>query len=384
MSISYSGLTNYGKVGTPSVDSWGTNMNIIKDPPRSIHTRRKDRVGSTTLINQQIDEGNDRQWEAINVYARGVNPFVSVEYSNNGSNIGRGNNNNIVTGGPVQAKLPNRIMKDGAFRPPTLLPQDLLPLSRMRRPNTAINPRVSDVNYNLKPYTSEHKVNGREIKKNTIKTNIRPSKTYRLERPLENVSETKGTIREFIPRAVVQSKIQGGDITNTVVMNYDNATRDETLKGSYNSKISKEKHIQNSELNTTKYVQDINTHSVNTKKSSNNSRTTNIDEVADLGSTQGATKHKYNTSATTNISDKTKHVTKIHDNDIKLERNTPVYSMNSNTKGRGTGDLGSTNTDYHRLKGLNLGGMEGKATMPIKVHENYSPQLTRQLKTRYR
>ena len=166
-------------------------------------------------------------------------------------------------------------------------------------------------------------------------------------------------------------------------MNYDNATRDETLKGSYNSKISKEKHLQNSELNTKKYVQDINSHSVTTKKSSNNSRSTNIDEIADLGSTQGATKNKYNTSTTTNISDPTKHVTKIHDNDIRLERNTPMYSVISNVKTRGTGDLGSTNTKYLRTNGLKLGGMDGKATMPVMVLQSYIPKLKTQLKTRH-
>ena len=30
MSISYSGLTNYGKVTLPSAESWGTNMNILR------------------------------------------------------------------------------------------------------------------------------------------------------------------------------------------------------------------------------------------------------------------------------------------------------------------------------------------------------------------
>ena len=39
MSISYSGITSHGKVHLPSVESWGQSMNIMKDPPRSIHTR---------------------------------------------------------------------------------------------------------------------------------------------------------------------------------------------------------------------------------------------------------------------------------------------------------------------------------------------------------
>ena len=33
MSLSYSGLVNHGKLTLPSVDTWGTNMNILRDPP---------------------------------------------------------------------------------------------------------------------------------------------------------------------------------------------------------------------------------------------------------------------------------------------------------------------------------------------------------------
>ena len=40
--LSYSGIINYGKATLPSVDSWGTNMNILKDPPKSITTRKID------------------------------------------------------------------------------------------------------------------------------------------------------------------------------------------------------------------------------------------------------------------------------------------------------------------------------------------------------
>ena len=60
MSISYSGLSNYGKATLPSVDTWGTNMNILKDPPKSIQTRRIDRVGQTSDITSMIDDSENR------------------------------------------------------------------------------------------------------------------------------------------------------------------------------------------------------------------------------------------------------------------------------------------------------------------------------------
>ena len=126
MELSYSGLTNYGRVTLPSVESWGTNMNILRDPPKSVMTRRIDKVGETSSITQMIDDSGNRACEAIQVYARGVNPCVSVSYNNYGNNGGGGQSgsltglSNPIAGTGRQAKLPYTIMKDGAFRPPVL------------------------------------------------------------------------------------------------------------------------------------------------------------------------------------------------------------------------------------------------------------------------
>ena len=45
MSFSYSGLSNYGKATLPSVEGGFGSMNVLRDPPKSISTRRKIRVG---------------------------------------------------------------------------------------------------------------------------------------------------------------------------------------------------------------------------------------------------------------------------------------------------------------------------------------------------
>ena len=50
MTFQASALTTYAKCTLPSVEGWGTNMNIVRDPPKSIHTRRKDKVGDTSEI----------------------------------------------------------------------------------------------------------------------------------------------------------------------------------------------------------------------------------------------------------------------------------------------------------------------------------------------
>lgn len=121
--ISYSGLVNYGKATLPSVESWGTNMNIEREPTKSVHTRKIDKVGETSFITQKIADSGDRYCEAINYYARGQNPMVSVDYG--AGDTGSSSRN--------AAFLPYRVARDGAFRPPILRQEDLLPLSRLPR-----------------------------------------------------------------------------------------------------------------------------------------------------------------------------------------------------------------------------------------------------------
>ncbi len=148
MAISYSGLTNYGKSSLPSVESWNTNNNILRDPPRSITTRRIDKVSENSFFTQELQDSSDRIAEMITAYPRGVNPMVGVSYSGNSNGgIGRGQ---ALLYGNRQAKLPYRVMDKGAFRPPILAPVDLLPLSRMNRNTTCINPTIYKPDYSKK------------------------------------------------------------------------------------------------------------------------------------------------------------------------------------------------------------------------------------------
>ena len=125
--LSYSGLTTSRKTTLPSVEMWNTNMNILQDPNKGIFTRRIDKVGQTQGVLLEQDASGDRIAECINVYARGVNPMVSVSYDNYGNNAGaRGS---ILNRG-VGVKLPYR---PEVFRPPVFRQEDLLPLSRLPR-----------------------------------------------------------------------------------------------------------------------------------------------------------------------------------------------------------------------------------------------------------
>src|SRR5690348_6621208 len=110
MSLSYSAITNHGKFTLPSVDSGFGSMNILRDPPKSYYTRRIDKVGETSSITEMMDESSDRACEAILLYPRGVNPFVSVSYSNDSGAQRNGSLN--ATNNAQIAKLPYSIMRD--------------------------------------------------------------------------------------------------------------------------------------------------------------------------------------------------------------------------------------------------------------------------------
>lgn len=127
MSISYqSALRTSAKATLPSVEMWSTNLNILQDPPKSVHTRRIDKVGQTQSVLLAQDQSGDRICEQIKVYARGVNPMVAVSFDNYSNNGGRGS--------PFQntkaVSLPYKVQ---TVRPPVLRQEDLLPLSRLPR-----------------------------------------------------------------------------------------------------------------------------------------------------------------------------------------------------------------------------------------------------------
>lgn len=118
----------------PAVESWNTDMGILKDPPRAIHTRIREKVQDSNQILGDVQDSGDRISEAIRLFPRGVNPMATTMYNNyNGYNGGR------------QASNPHKVMTDGAFRPPLFRAEDLLPLSRQPRLATSVYTSADDV-----------------------------------------------------------------------------------------------------------------------------------------------------------------------------------------------------------------------------------------------
>jgi hypothetical protein len=189
--ISYSALTSYGKATLPSVESWNGNFDIVRDPPSAIHTRRIVKVGDNNDLLNWNDDSGSRINEMINVYARGNNPMVSVQYSNHG-NTGSGlmgveggtsgsTMNNLFSAGGG-GKLPYRIMDKGAFRPPILRQEDLLPLSRMPRKCTSVASKRCRVDQTKKisPDVVEY---FKQIHKDPIKVSAQSQRSFKKEGP---------------------------------------------------------------------------------------------------------------------------------------------------------------------------------------------------------
>ena len=297
--ISYSGITNYGKCTLPSVESWNTNMNILRDPPKSVTTRRIDKVGETNSLNELAGESGDRICEGISLYARGVNPCVSVDYSNNGNNGGQKSGgffgNKIGVG---QSFLPYRIMRDGAFRPPILSPFDLLPLSRMPRVNTKAfsNPGFTDFSKTLQSEGSY-----RQIKESTLNCSIRPTATYRLDSHIEEPFEVKYVIKnpvKFDIRAG-ETGIKTYDIT---MQDVNEPTKEINTSPLYATNVytnfsgeTFRDNVDNSHMNTEPYIQDT----LHSYVKSKPSRSIQISSIEDIFDVDVRTKDAMNISYTT-------------------------------------------------------------------------------------
>jgi hypothetical protein len=225
MVFSYSGITNYGKATLPSVSGWGNNTNILKDPSRSITTRRIDKVGQTSSITSMIDDSANRACEGIRQFALGVDPMVSVSYSNAGNNGGQ-RSGGISVGGSVQPKLPYGIMKDGAFRPPVRTQIDLLPLSRQPRIWTSSFSQPGFVDFSKKMRTCGTAENTREVKTNTLKACVRPTAVYQMEVPQVIEAFQLGTAIQSPVKISGESGVRTMDRTTTKVTKPTKINRD--------------------------------------------------------------------------------------------------------------------------------------------------------------
>jgi hypothetical protein len=195
----------------PSVEGGFGSINIMRDPPKSIVSTYKVKVGEDNKLLDWIDGSGSRVCEGLTHFARGSNPMVSVDYSNSGNNGGQmirmegaiGTSQRAIGGGGRQAYLPYRVAKDGAFRPPIMTPQDLLPLSRMPR-----LPSKYDINIGSKQTVMDLGLGDlycnkdlRQVRSDILKSFIEPRQIFNIELPQTQASETKYVINNKMAHA---------------------------------------------------------------------------------------------------------------------------------------------------------------------------------------
>jgi hypothetical protein len=263
--VSYHGVVGHtAKATLPSVSSWGTNQNILKDPPKSIQTYRRDRVGQTNEVARLIDGSGDRACEYIRVYPLGQNPMVGVSYQNSGRSSGSGISGTI-SGIGQQASLPYRLSDN--FRPP-LLPQEYtFPLSRLPRLTTEYrtNPASVDFTKKLMCPSDPSSSNGtategefRQIKKNVIHTNVRPTVKYNIEKPLDPPFQVKNVIQNPIQISAssgirnIYKNVDVDDVSQNYFKNVDNHAT--TTNPNLYSNISMGEMI--GDFDTDRYIQE--------------------------------------------------------------------------------------------------------------------------------
>ena len=327
MSISYSGLVSYGKSTLPSVDSWGTNMNILRDPPKSITTRKINKVLDTSQITTMIDEATDRASESILPFARGINPCVAVSYNNYGGNGGQNN----VYSGNSQAYLPYTIMKDGAFRPPLFRQENITPLSRLPRNWTKAFTQPGFVDFSKKMITCGTAEQTKEVKNNILKTNVVPTAYYRIEKPIDKPNEVKYHVKDVLNAPYSTNMSSSGN--QTIQENIEptrginqNVTHIYNLETNMNDPNYYKR--DNINFNTERYIQDANAHPVYTNRTLDYNKNS-LEQGTDLSNRR--MNEKLNVNYTTPVVG-IEQTNYIHD-DMYLNKNLPNYETQTNIIG---------------------------------------------------
>lgn len=413
MSINYNAIVGFGsgKTTLPSVESWGQNMNILRDPSRSIVTRKIDKVGQDSSITQMIDDSGNRNCEAISLYAKGVNPSVSVSYSNYGNNGGQGLN--LSGGGQKNAKLPYPAIKDGAFRPPIMTQYQLLPLSRMPRIWTECATQPGYADFSKKMREGGTASNTKEVKTTTLQACVRPTAVYTMETPLSEPFEVKYMIQPTI-KTSGDSGIRTLDRTMQNVQEPTKEVNRDMMYAFAQSNLQDVKHVDNNNFDTDPYIQDANVHSVMSNPGNEHVQLMSLDEILDLSDIKikdlrnieyqtpirGNDKTDYihtdinldrrmpEHNATTNIGNTKVYKSVGHENTLELSRNTPLTHIpinpgNSSVYGTNNND---SSREYYLAPKVQAGGYSAPSSVPMtgrmqNVKESYNSEKSRMQKS---
>lgn len=415
MSISFDCIVGASRKTTlPSVGDWGTDMNILKDPPKSVYTRKIDKVGDTQEIVNTIEESGDRICENINVYPRGANPAVNVSYSNAGTNGGQvrsfGGDGGVVNSNACnngcstgEAYLPYRVMIDGAFRAPLLRQEDRLPLSQQSRVWTSAvsNPEFPNYVQNVKCMDFDDK-KIKAINKKILKTNIRPTAVYmEKNNPIIENFEIKNVINNPIKYSVNSNIQKPGNVVieqtepiKEINQNYTSAiantqigseiTRSDNIKQNIDENKYISEPLNNSastNISINKNVQMVDKVEYKFKDPHNFSYTTPIEQNKgdiDINNNIELNMKMPLHENRTNIGEDSINKMGNINNNYKFDRNKPLSQFTTNIQ-----DIGDTNqnsgTEYRNLRpSLRKFSFENKGQLPVRCRESIDVKFNNQ------
>jgi len=324
MSISYHGVVGHkSKVTLPSVDTWGLNMNILRDPPKSIQTRRIDKVGSTSDITQMIQDSGDRICEGIMTYARGVNPMVSVSYNNYGNNGGQ----RPASGKGQQAFLPYRVMQDGAFRPPVRDQRMLFPLSRLPRVATSsfTKPGFADFSKQIMCAGTDENTKGVKRPGGLLKACVIPNAVYKIQSSAVETYDIKNNIRDHLNVNADSGKQYNAQYNLHLTDDHSGVLHNPLRVNAQMNKggAHMQRNIDVSNMNTDRYTHDV----LSGEASTNKNQDIHVTPIESI--LEGYTKDTMTIPYTAHKTSYTKQEY-IHD-DLEMERNLPYHQATTNT-----------------------------------------------------
>src|SRR3972149_5840981 len=397
-------------VTLPSVEMWGTNMNILRDPPKALYTRKIDKVGDNSDLTKYIGEDSgDRICEMIKVYPRGIDPFGGGSYNNYGTNggivrysAGGSETRNLLSSASAvnqQTKYPYRVVRDGVFRPPVQGPRDLLPLSRQPRVWTYAFANPAFPNF-AKQMECPSIVKGAKTDNEMIRTCIRPTAVFNVEGPITEPFAITQVIDNPI-HIQAHSGMRTMDLTQQHVISPVKEIIEEpthySMTANVKSNINKSGDVN---LDTERYIQNPNHYTVSSKVQQNIQSMPLIDvadidihikDIPTITYTTPATFQKQENyihqdleferripeyQASTNIS---QNIHKRFDSEMaELDRKRPLADVYVNQGGhRGTDEYENSSREYRLHPTLNYGGFEGKGLKTrIERDENKLPDHT--------
>lgn len=362
--ISYSGITNHGKVTLPSVEMGLGTMNVLKDPPKSIMTRRIQKVGENNDLLEDIYDSGDCISEAITHYARGVNPMIEVSFTNHGGN-GTGNGSFSNT---QQAKLP-RTLDNYHFRPPSRLKDSSIAFSRMPRLWTTVNTSKDFPKYSRRIVQEKTAEKTKETKDSILKVKAKPSKVYIMQSSAVEPSNTKTHINKNVIKVQAQSGMRTIDKQYLKVSKPTGSTQ-EIIKGNISTNLSNP--LRKNGKNNKQTYQNIKKTFVVKYNTQKTRAGDNINYIHnDIEKNPNMPHYK----ATTNKCQKgiDKNTISRH---VARERNIPLTTMTTNIGTSGRGFLDISKAQYKLPERLSCGGFSNNGhIITPKVNENANINL---------